>query len=197
MEKQENSNEKYNKTTTFLTKFLFNENFDTLKSTGFVDSYAEDPEIMKVLTLAKDQRVLFLLFKNKKLKLEELKKIVKSLAKYDIKIIFSYELINDYCMIIVNFPEEFNKDYDNVLEGHYSKLSTEFKKGFPETKDVFNDKKVRIGKQNTIYFHIFNKTEWLQDFWKKRLNLIELAEGLELWEKPNESDLVFDNKKLK
>lgn len=202
MEKQTSSNteqekqDKFNKTTVFLTKFIFGNNFDMLKKTGFIDSYTSEPEIMKILTLNENQRFLFLLFKNNKLKTEEMKQIVSDLAIVPVQIVFSYELINDYSMIVIDFPEKYTKDYDHVVNGMYSKLSEEFKEKFPITRDVFNDKKVRIGKEYTIYYHIFNKTEWLKDFWMERLNLIELDDKLELWEKPNESDLVFDIKKI-
>lgn len=204
MEKQELSNlkteesvqDKFNKTTVFLTKFIFGNNFDTLKKTGYVDSYIQDPEIMNIITLGESQRLLFLLFKSKKLGANNLRKIVSELAAVPIQIVFSYELVNDYCMVVIDFPERFTQDYDNIVQGKYSKLSQEFREGFPATRDVYNSDKERVGAEYTIYYHIFNKTDWLKDFWLKRLELAELDPRLELWAKPEDKDLIFNLKNI-
>lgn len=192
MEKQE----KFNKITVFLTKFIFGDNFDILRKVGFVDSYSSDPSIMNILTLSENQRLLFLLFKNKKMNLEQIDKVVKDLAIVPVDTVFSYELVNDYAMIVIDFPEKYTTDYDNIVNGKYSKLTDSFKDKFPVSREVFNSKKERIGKEYTIYYHIFNKTDWLKNFWMERLNLIELDEKLELWQKPDEDDLIFNLKNI-
>jgi hypothetical protein len=202
MEKQVSSNTEqqkqdlFNKTTVFLTKFIFGNNFDMLRKIGYVDSYTSDPAINNILTLGENQRLLFLLFKNNKLSVNEMKKVVADLAIVPSQIVFSYELVNDYCMIVIDFPEKYTLDYDYVTKGMYSKLSEGFKEKFPISRDVFNSKKIRVGKEWTLYYHIFNKTEWLKNFWMERLGLIELDDKLELWEKPGDSDLIFDVKKI-
>ena len=204
MEKQEHSNtddvrreqDKFNIITTFLGKFIFGNNFEMLKKVGLIDCYTSDPEIMEILKLHKNQRFLFLLFKNKKLKLEEIKQVVKTLTTVPVDVVFTYELINDYSMVVIDFPVEFVEDYDYIVQGRYSKLSEEFKMVFPTTVNVLNSKKQVLGKENTLYYHIFNKTDWLKDFWCKRLNMVELDDKLELWEKPQESDLIFNVKNI-
>lgn len=197
MEKQVHSNtDKFNKISTFLVKFIYGENFDMLKKSGFEDGYTSDPDISSMLTLGANQRMLFLLFRNKKLKLEDLKKISVSLANIPIDVVFSYELVNDYSMVVIDFPEKYIADYDHIVNGRYSKLSESFKNHFPITKDVYNAKKIRIGKEYTIYHHIFNKTNWLKNFWCERLNLVELDDKLELWHSPDKADLVFEVKNL-
>lgn len=203
MVKQENSKEeevlqdKYNKITIFLTKFVFGDNFELLKKTGYVDSYASDPEITNVVSPDKKQRFLFMLFKDKKkLSTKSIKNIISQLAVVPIEIVFSYDIINDYFMVVINFPEQYIQDYDSILQGKYSKLSDDFKKGFPSSRDVFNSKNERVGKEHTIYHHIFNKTDWLKEIWMKKLNLIELDDKLELWSKPDNNDLTFNIKTL-
>lgn len=185
-----------NKTSIFLTKFIFANNFDALKKSGFVNSYTKDPEIMNIITLAENQRLLFLLFKNKKMGANNLKKIVSELATIPVQIVFSYELVNDYSMIVIDFPERYTIDYDSIVQGKYSKLSLEFKQGFPATRDVRNTSGERVGAEYTIYYHIFNKTDWLREFWEKRLNLMELDPKLELWDVPDERDLIFNVKNI-
>lgn len=191
MEKQD----RFNIISIFLTKFIFRNNFDTLKKAGFINSYISDPDITDIV--ASDKKLLFLLFNNKKLKIRDIEDIVKSLAYLKINLIFSYELINNYMMIIIEFPDEYSREYDLIIQGRYSKLSDEFKKAFPETKSVYNSEHIRIGLENTLYYHIFNKTDWIKEFWLKKLDLIELDKGLELWEKPNEEDIIFDKNKMK
>jgi len=203
MERQVSSNtieqakqDKFNKTTVFLTKFIFGDNFDFLKKIGFVDSYTADPEIMKIIVPGETQRLLFLLFRNKKLNNNELKQAVTSLFDIPVGIVFAYELVNDYSMIVIDFPEKYIKDYDYVVKGLYSKLSDEFKNKFPIARDVFNSNNVRVGREYTLYYHIFNKTDWLKNFWCERLGLIELDKKLELWESPGETDLIFNVNKI-
>lgn len=202
MEKQVHSNteektqSKFNKITVFLAKFLFGDNFDVLKKVGYIDSYTSDPEIMKILTLAENQRLLFLLFRNKKLGIQDMQKIIFELAIMPVQVVFSYELVNDYFMIVIDFPEKYTLDYDHVVKGRYSKLSDGFKDKFPVSRDVYNSNNVRIGKEYTIYYEIFNKTEWLKNYWMDRLGLIELDEKLELWQSPDKKDLEFDVKTI-
>lgn len=192
MEKQALSDrEKFNTTTLFLTKFLFQENFDSLKKVGLINSFIEDPTIMELLNES-ETKYVFLLFNNKKLKTSEIKIIVESLLSVKTPVAFEYELVNNFGMVVIKFPSKFIKDYNHLVQGQYSKLSLEFKESFPNTKDVFNEKKQRIGKEYTIYHHIFNKTDWLKEFWMKKLNLVELDDSLELWEKPTQKDLEFD-----
>lgn len=195
MDKQENcnfGNLKHNKISLFLTRFLFNGNMEMLRKSGFVDSFIDDNSIdLSDITSSKK---LFLLFNNKKLTITEIADITKELITTEAFITYKYDLINDYQMIVLDFPEEFYRDYDNIVKGKYSKLSEKFKIAFPETEDVLNEKKVRIGKRYTIYYHIFNKTEWLQNYWKSKLNLVELDNNLELWTKPSDEDLIFNIK---
>lgn len=196
IEVEEIKQDKFNKITTFLGKFIFGSNFDMLKKIGLVDCYVSDPEIMSILKLNENQRFLFFLFNNKKLKLEEIKKVVNSLTTVPVDVVFSYELINDYSMVVVDFPVEFVPDYDNIVKGIYSKLSEQFKVIFPETREVLNEKGQRLGQEYTIYYHIFNKTEWLKNIWCERLGLFELDDKLELWSKPDDNDLIFNIKKI-
>lgn len=195
-ETEQIAQDRFNKTSVFLTKFIFGNNFDMLKKIGYVDSYTQDPEIMKILTLGQNQRFLFLLFRNKKISVQEIKNVVLSLAEVPVQAVFSYELINDYLMIVIDFPEKYTNDYDNVVKGKYSKLSSLFKEHFPMTRDVYNSKRERIGKEYTIYYHIFNKTDWLKEFWMEKLKLVELDDKLELWQQPDDKDLIFDVKNI-
>jgi hypothetical protein len=200
MEKQAHSKEriqdKYNITTVFLTKFIFGNNFEILKKLGLVDSYTQDPQIMEILSLAENQRLLFILFKNNKYPHEELKKIILELAEVSVSAVFSYELVNDYCVVVLDFPEEFIKDYDKILEGKYSTLSLVFKSRFQPMIEVINENKQVIGKEYTIYYHIFNKTEWLKGKLMDRLGLAEISDNMELWSKPVEKDLIFNIKNI-
>lgn len=202
MEKQVSSNtesvtqDRYNKVTVFLTKFMFGDKFEMLRKLGFVDSYTQDPQIMNILTLGQNQRLLFLLFKNKKLGVSDIKRVILELASVPIQVVFSYELINDYLMIVIDFPESFTQDYDHIVKGKFSKLSQPFRDQFPVSVDVVNEKGYRVGREYTLYYHIFNKTEWLKNFWMERLGLCELDDKLELWHSPDEKDLVFNLKTL-
>jgi hypothetical protein len=188
---------KFNKITVFLTKFIFGDNFEFFKKIGYVDSYVSDPEISNTITLGENQRLLFILFKNKKLGAQDIKKVIQELMEIPVQVVFSYELVNDYFMVVIDFPEQFTIDFDFIVKGQYSKLSKEFMKRFPSAIDVVNEQGQRVGKEYTLYYHIFNKTQWLKDFWIRKLDLFELDDRLELWGKPDNRDLVFDKNILK
>lgn len=201
MEKQAYSNiegvyqTRFNIATVFLTKFIFSTNLIILRGLGYVDGFIKDPFVSEVEGL-KDHRYLFLLFKNKKMSAKQVEKIVKGLITVKSEVLLSYELIDDYFVIVLNFPNEYREDYDNILKGSYSKLSENFKDKFPLTVEVKNEDGKRIGKEWTLYYHVFNKTEWLYDFWCKKLNMAELDENLELWQKPDEKDLILNLKQI-
>jgi hypothetical protein len=126
----------------------------------------------------------------------QVQKIISTLPVIPSKILISYEIIEDYFVIVLDFPHGYGEDYDNILKGSYSKLSEGFKEKFPSTVEVRNEDGKRVGREWTLYYHIFNKTEWLYDFWCKRLNMAELDENLELWQKPEEKDLILNLKQL-
>jgi len=170
----------------FLIPSLFTFNF-------FTEDKKTIPD--KSLFFDEKDKVLFLLFNNKNT-LQENLNIINNLMLDPVDVKHSYNLVGNYSMVVLKFPEEFNNDYNNILLGKYSKLSEKFKKRFPETQDAFNSKNVKIGTEHTIYYHIFNKTEWLKNIWLTRLGLIELENTLELWDKPEVSDMEFDIKQI-
>jgi hypothetical protein len=187
---------KFNITSIFLTKFLFGANFDSLKKAGLVNSYIEDPQVQEMIDIVvgPDVKLLFLLFRNNKLSTDMLKNIVQSLLLGSSTIVMTYELINNYSMIVLSYPSKFKEDFNKIVGGKYSKLSEDFKSRFPETRDALDSEGKVLGKEYTLYYHIFNKTDWLKKFWLKRLDLVELNEDLELWEKPQQEDLIFNIK---
>ena len=199
MEKQVHSNTegiyqtRFNKITVFLTKFIFSSNLTILKGLGYIDGFVRD-EIISNLEGLEDHKYLFLLFKNKKMSAKQVERIVKGLTLIKAEVLISYELVDDYFMVVLDFPNKYVEDYNNILEGRYSKLSEEFQNKFPSIVDVKNEDGKKLGKEYTLYHHIFNKTDWLKNFWCEKLNLVELDESLELWQKPDKRDLVFDIK---
>lgn len=201
MEKQVYSNiegvyqTRFNIATVFLTKFIFGENMELLKKLGYIDAYVKDQYVSNVEGIG-DNRFLFLLFKNKKMSANQVQKIISTLPIISCKILISYEIIDDYFVIVLDFPHGYSEDYDNILKGYYSRLSEGFKEKFPLSVEVRNENGKRVGKEWTLYYHVFNKTEWLYDFWCKKLNMAELDETLELWQKPEEKDLILNLKQI-
>lgn len=186
--------EGFNKITVFLGRFVFNTSLDTIKKTGLINCYCKDEQYSDLISKETKQELLYVLFKNKKLSKEQIEKILISVSNSKLKVLHSYELIEDHFMIVLEFPKNFTEDYHNLVEGKYSKLSKEFKKAFPETKPLYNKEGKEIAKEYTLYYHIYNKTKWLKNFWMERLGLAEISENLELWSKPSEEDLVFNIK---
>lgn len=95
---------------------------------------------------------------------------------------------------VYKIPSNYRQDYFLFLKGKYSEFSSNYKSNFPiiVLRKDNNGKYIKDGKEyirdKTEFYHIFNRTEELKNFWKKKLNYNEetdLFEDLELYEKPD------------
>lgn len=92
-------------------------------------------------------------------------------------------LIDDYdydefVVVVYKLPAKWNKDYDLIRQGKYSKVSDAFKELFP--KKIKNTE----GEVDSLQYRIFYKTEDLRKFWQDYVNLVQLESGQ--WRKANE-----------
>lgn len=142
-----------------------------LRKYGFINVYLGED-----LTEEK----LYLLFDSK----EDINEYIEKLKKTHHFYVDSYNLINNMVIVVFSIPYEYKKDFVYFKEGKYSKLSTHFKSLFPETQNIYDSVGKITGKEHTIYYHIFNRTDWLIELWLDKLKLKEIPKDLELWDKP-------------
>lgn len=172
-------------TTTFLLPGLELDK-EIISSNGFINAYLNDDNHNYY------QNSLYLLFKpNEGNAFEELINYIESKHK----IIEIYDIDKGYTVLIVKFPSKYLKEYKHFKVGHYSKFSkTYITTYFPFEKTIEWDSKGKPSKKEfTLYYHIFNKTDWLRDWWAKRLGYEDPKEfeSDELWAIPDESKEVL------
>jgi len=180
------ADKKFTNTTLFLLPALNILN-DDLSKAGFINAYLGDNgyEI-------EYKNSLYLLFKP-----SGSSDIEDFIDKYKEVIHDDYN-IGDHVMIVFKFPKDFIKEYKYFKQGKYSKFSkTYINLYFPFSKETKVDGKVI--KEHTLFYHIFNKTKWIKDWWNTRLgydNEHELKMD-EWWDIPNEEKEVYRYKNNK
>jgi len=132
---------------------------------------------------------VYLLFKTE----EDIEILIKEIEDKN-KVQEVYD-IGEYTMVVVKFPDKYSKDFKLFKEGKFSKFSKSYiNTYFPFKKPTEWDSKGKVIKEEyTLFYHIFNKTDWLKDWWTKRLGYEDMKEFEldELWNKPHDKEEVF------
>lgn len=85
--------------------------------------------------------------------------------------LYEPQLPNPHIVLVLPFPKHFMRDYNKILKGEYSKLSKSYQQLFPMERN---------GKPS-LYYHIFNKTEGLKNYWENNLDA-ELDVDKDFWQ---------------
>ncbi len=96
-------------------------------------------------------------------------------------------------LFVFRIPKRFESDYEIIKQGRYSKTSPDFKACFPVRRFVYDqkgmltkDSKGNYATEYTMYFHIFNKTEFLRSKLVETLEVDYIPEEMELHDKYDE-----------
>lgn len=93
-----------------------------------------------------------------------------------------YDVGREQVMLVYKFPEQYNKEYKYFKLGQYSKFSKGYvTKFFPMTKKEYKDGKNKV--ISTVFSGIFNKEQWLKEYWEKKLDVSILPN--EYWSIPD------------
>lgn len=183
---------KYTKTATFLfpllkiPKSLFA--CDVRNLTGylkfndrFLNAYIGDNSINKY---QKDH--VFLLLRNyRDVAFDEFYQKLIKLDNY----VEDYE-VNNCLIAIFSIPEEHKEDYNQIINGKYSKVS---KKG---RETIIKNKYCSIPTSDAVIEMIFNKAPSLREHWEKEINKVMLdnqyisLDDSEVWPIINEKDIL-------
>lgn len=81
-------------------------------------------------------------------------------------------------VFVFKIPKRFEKDYELFLKGRYSKFSKEYKDNFPmkvhkvdSSGRYIKDKENQYVTDNSVFYHIFNKTDYLKDVYMQNLRI--------------------------
>lgn len=105
---------------------------------------------------------------------------------------------NGQVVFVFRIPKRYDRDYRLFLSGKYSRFSKEFKNNFPLKVYKVDHKGTLIKgtngwqQEDSIFYHIFNKTEYLKDIYRENLGSNDLPEELYDKYKPEEENLIID-----
>lgn len=173
--------------TTYTTLFLvpvlgINEGY--LKRFNFINGYLND-----VNHEVEYENCIYLVFKPSNLTEFELfvKSEKKRMKHYFVE---DYDCGYGFVVIVYKIPELFIDDYKLFIEGKYSKFSKDFMRIFPEVKTVVDmDGFERV--DHSLYFHVFNKSLALRNYWEEKLD-IQFDEDSEVLSVPNMERETFN-----
>lgn len=154
---------------------------------NFINAYCGDNEHE-----VKYENCLYLLFKN--VDNENFEELIQHIEQKN-KIIEVYDINGGYTVIVVKFPINYNNEFKNFKDGKFSKFSKSYINSFfPFKKPTEWDSKGKVKKEEyTLFYHIFNKTQWLKDWWAKRLGYEDMKEFEleEWWNVPHDKEEVL------
>lgn len=118
---------------------------------------------------------------------EDLENFIKEQAKRDI-FLEDYDCGDHQVVLVYRFPGEYLKEYENFKQGRYSKFSKKYISAhFPMTrKEIKNGTSKTV---STVFAGIFNKEQWLKEYWEKKLGVDILPD--EYWSKPSKEKEIL------
>lgn len=148
-----------------------------IKRYGFVEAFLYDENHVSA-----SQRVVYCLFKPPNL--QEFDEFIKMEMEDNADIIDEYDYPDGHVVLVYRFPEIYNKDYDLVVAGKYSRCSDTFKSLFP----------IRKGKtQLTVYALVFYKEPMMVSIVENDLGE-KFDDTMEFWHiaDPTRETLTYD-----
>lgn len=138
---------------------------------GFINAYSKDSH-----REVQYDDCIYLLFNPKDL--DDFREFLESEYERTKSVIDDYDYEDGYVVVVYKLNSKFQRDFDLVRSGKYSKTSLAFQKLFPQTV------KVKVGKyykeEMSLQYRVFNKTEDLIKFWEDALG-VEFDEDQEIW----------------
>jgi hypothetical protein len=164
---------------------------DALRSNGFINAYIKDNR-------RDDQykESVYLLFKPTDL--DKFREFLDSEYERTKAVIEDYDYEDGYVVVVYQLDNKYNKDYELIKQGRYSKTSANFQKMFPKivkiTKGGLHKDEI------SLQYRIFNKAEDLVNFWEEKLGIdLEgvMGANFEVWDGWDESKEILNLDNIK
>ena len=145
---------------------------EKFKDNGFINAYIKD-ELRDIHY----ENCIYVLFHPKDL--DKFREFLDGEYERTKSIIDDYDFTDGFVVVVYELNKKFEKDYELIKQGKYSKTSKEFQKLFPKVIKI-----VRNGLRKdeiSLQYRIFNKTQDLIKFWEDELG-VEFDSDQEVWE---------------
>lgn len=162
-----------------------------LREHEFINAYCKD-----IKSDEHYENCIYLLFKPKDM--DKFYEFVDSEHERTSSIIKDYEYNGGFVILVYKLDSKFNKDFDLIRQGKYSKVSDKFKEKFDKTIRVVKKSEGRYQEkeEQTLQWKVFTKSDDLREYWEKKIghSLKDDMETWPIWEEENE---ILDIEKVK
>jgi hypothetical protein len=100
--------------------------------------------------------------------------------------------------VVYQLDNKYNRDFNLIKQGKYSKTSEEFQKMFPKVVKIVKNNSHRD--EVSLQYRIFTKAEDLVSFWEEKLGIdfkSIVGEDYEVWEGWDEQKEILELDKIK
>ncbi len=160
---------------------------DKLEGNNFVNSYLSDLGLEEQF-----ENSIYLLFKPSNL--DRFKAFVDDEYERTLNIIDDYNIDDEFVVLVYTLDDYWEKDFNLVKKGQYSRTSEEFQEQFPKEVKAWENEKAVFKK--SIQYRIFNKTKDLKDYIEDRIGT-SLHKDAEMWDTFEEKEEILDIEKIK
>jgi hypothetical protein len=160
---------------------------DALKNNGFINAYIKDAR-------REDQYkgCIYLLFKPEDL--DKFREFLDNEYERTKNIIEDYDYEDGYVVVVYQLDDKYNKDFDLIRLGKYSKTSSAFQKMFPKIVKLYRNGLHRD--ELSLQYRIFNRADDLIEFWENKL-VTTFEDEYEVWDGFDESKEILELDKIK
>jgi hypothetical protein len=164
---------------------------DALRGNGFINAYVKDNRRDDVY-----KESIYLLFKPTDL--DKFREFLDSEYERTKAVIEDYDYEDGYVVVVYQLDNKYNRDYELIKQGRYSKTSANFQKIFPKIVKI-----TRGGLHKdeiSLQYRIFNKAEDLVNFWEEKLGIdleASIGKDFEVWDGWDESKEILELDKIK
>lgn len=160
---------------------------DVLKNNGFINGYIGDNRKNEQY-----KNAVYILFKPTDL--DKFREFLDDEYERTKNIIEDYDYENGFVVVVYQLNEKFNKDYELVKQGKYSKTSKAFQSEFPKSVKVIKSGLSRD--EISLQSRIFKKSTDLVEFWEDKIG-ITFDEDYEVWDGWDEEKEILNIDKIK
>ena len=164
---------------------------DALRGNGFINAYVKDNRRDDTY-----KESVYLLFKPTDL--DKFREFLDSEYERTKAVIEDYDYEDGYVVVVYQLDNKYNRDYELIKQGRYSKTSANFQKLFPKVVKIT---KAGLHKDEiSLQYRIFNKAEDLVNFWEEKLGIdleASIGKDFEVWDGWDESKEILELDKIK
>jgi len=158
-----------------------------LQNGDFINGYIKDP-----LHELECENSIYLLFKPENI--DKFREFLEKEYERTKDIIEDYDYEGGFVVVVYKLDDTYNKDFELVKKGKYSKTSKAFQKLFPPVVKIMRNKLHRD--ELSLQHRIFNKSEDLKEFWETEFEM-NFDDSWEVWRGWKEEDEILNIDKIR